>query len=238
MRSQDSDVLENAGSEHPDVEIGEADGDEAGPGEDHVTFIEQAKETPCRVARNAERGAGETIELSADDVTKRVAGERVEREEADIQEHDYCAEADAEFAAEEEGFYGVVPEEAEKNNREIKKVAMNVLQDKWKRSFATIVFANGGFANGAGRRIEKKGAVVGFAVVVAGGAKAERRAENEDGGRELPPTEGKKRRIKRGEIGSPLVELAFEGAEGGVNAEATEEDGDGKWFEPPRVAAL
>ncbi len=133
-----------------------------------------------------------------------------------------------EFAAEEEGFYGVVPEEAEKNNREIKKVAMNVLQDKWKRSFATIVFANGGFANGAGRRIEKKGAVVGFAVVVAGGAKAERRAENEDGGRELPPTEGKKRRIKRGEIGSPLVELAFEGAEGGVNAEATEEDGDGK----------
>ena len=228
MRSQDSDVLENAGSEHPDVEIGEADGDEAGPGEDHVTFIEQAKEAPCRVARNAERSARETIELSADDVTKRVAGESVESEEADVDEHDECAEADVECAVEIESFDGVVPEEAEKKDGEIKKIAMNVLQDKRERRFAAIVFANGGFANGAGRRIEKEGAVVGFAVVVACGAKAERGAENEDGGRELPPTEGKKRRIKRGEIRSPFVELAFEGAESGVDSEAAEENGDGK----------
>src|SRR5213595_1628927 len=109
MRSQDSDVLENAG-------------DEAGPGEDHVTFIEQAKEAPCGVARNAERGARETIELSADDMTKRVTGKGVGGEENDVDEHDECAEADTEFAAEEEGFDGVVPEEAEKNNREIEEV--------------------------------------------------------------------------------------------------------------------
>src|SRR5882724_5217764 len=130
MRSQDSEVLESAGSEHPDVKIGEADGDEAGPGKDHVTFIENAKKAPGRVARNAERGAGETIELSADDMAKGVAGKSVEREENDVDEHDECAEADAEFAAEEEGFDGVVPEEAEKNNREIEEVAMNVLQDE------------------------------------------------------------------------------------------------------------
>src|SRR5882724_11711757 len=220
MRSKDSEVLESAGSEHPDVEIGEADGDEAGPGKDHVTFVEQAKEAPCGVARNAERGARETIELSADDVTKRVTGKSVGGEENDVDEHDECAEADAEFAAEEEGFGGVVPEEAEKNNREIEEVAMNILQDERERRFAAIVFANGGFANGAGGRIEKKGAVVGFAVVVAGGAKAERSTENKDCGREPPPTEGKQRRIKWGEIRSPLVELAFEGAERGVDAEA------------------
>src|SRR5882757_7626581 len=183
MRSQDSDVLESAGSEHPDVKIGEADGDEAGPGKNHVTFIEQAKKAPRGVARNAERGAGEAVELSADDVTKRVAGKSVESEEADVDEHDECAEADTEFAAEEEGFGGVVPEEAEKNNREIEEVAMNILQDERERRFAAIVFANGGFADGAGRRIEKKGAIVGFAVVVAGGAKAERSAENEKRGR-------------------------------------------------------
>src|SRR5438876_9936715 len=170
MRSQDSDVLENAGGEHPDVEIGEADGDEAGPGEDHVTFIEQAKKAPGRVARNAERGAGKTIELSADDMTKRVTGKGVGGEENDVDEHDECAEADTEFAAEEEGFGGVVPEEAEKNNREIEEVAMNVLQDERERRFTAIVFADRRFADSAGGRIKKKGAIVSFAVVVARGA--------------------------------------------------------------------
>ena len=63
-------------------------------------------------------------------MTKGVAGKSVKSEEADVDEHDECAEADTEFAAEEEGFGGVVPEEAEKNNREIEEVAMNVLQDK------------------------------------------------------------------------------------------------------------
>jgi len=153
-------------------------------------------------------------------------------------EHDECAEADAEFAVEEEGFDGVVPEEAKKNNREIEEVAMNVLQDEGKRSFAAIVFADRRFADGAGRWVEKEGAIVGFAVVVAGGSEAERSAEDEDCGRKLPPTEREQGRIKRREIRSPLVELAFEGAERGVNSKAAEEDRDGKEFEPPSVAAL
>ena len=105
---------------------------------------------------------------------------------------------------------------------------MNVLQDEGKRSFTAIVFADGRFADGAGRWIKKKGSIVSFAVVIAGCAEAEWSAENKDCGRELPPTEGKKRRIKWGEIRSPLVELAFDGAERGVNSKAAEEDRDGK----------
>src|SRR5882724_3577113 len=149
MRSQESEVLENAGSEHPDVEIGEADGDQAGPGEEHVALVEEAKKAPAGMARRSEGGAGETIEFAADDVAKRVAGEGVSREKNDVDEHDQSAEADAEFAAEEEGLYGVVPKKADEDDAEIEKIAMNILQDEGKRSFAAIVLANRRLADSA-----------------------------------------------------------------------------------------
>jgi hypothetical protein len=238
MQSQESEVLKNAGSEHPDVEVGEADRDEAGPGEDHVALVEKAKKAPSGVARRAEGGAGETIEFAANDMPQRVAGEGVSREKDDVHEHDQSAKADAEFATEIEGSEDVIPEKTQENDGEIEKITMNILQDEGKRSFATIVFADRRLADGAGRWIEKEGAIVGFAIVIAGGAKTERRAEDEEGGRKLPPTEREKRRIKRREIRSPFEEPAFEGAGGGVKTEAAEENDDWKKFEPPGVAAL
>src|SRR5882762_10497923 len=143
MRSQESEVLESAGSKHPDVEIGEAYGDEAGPSEDHVALVERREEAPGGVAGDAERGAGKAVEFAADDVAKGVAGKSVQSEEANVDEHDYRAEANVKTAVEVEGLDCVVPKEAEKNNRKIEKVAVNVLQDEGERSFAAIVLPDG-----------------------------------------------------------------------------------------------
>ena len=46
------------------------------------------------------------------------------------------------------------------------------------------------------------------------------------------------RRIKRREIWPPIIVPAFEGAECGVDTEASEENDDGKKLEPPSVASL
>src|SRR5262249_37801866 len=164
-----------------------------------MAFVEDSQKTPRGVARRAECRTRETIEFAADDVAKGVAGKSVKSEKDNVHEHDERAEADAKFAVETEGFNNVVPEEAQKKNGEIKKVAVNVLKDEGKATLARIVLAVVGFADSAGGRIEKKGAVVSFAVVVARCAETQRPAENQNGGRELPPRERKQRRKKKGE---------------------------------------
>ncbi len=186
MQSQESGILKNAGGEHPDVEIDEADGDEAGPGEEHVAFVEKSNETPGRVPRRAERRTRKTIEFAADDVAQGVAGKSVRGEKDDVDEHDQGAEAHTEFAVEVEGFDCVVPKEAQEEDGQIQEVAVNILEDEGERSLAMVI-AFAGFADGASRRIEKEGAVIGLALVVAGRAKAERRAEKEKRRRNLHP---------------------------------------------------
>jgi len=75
-----------------------------------------------------------------------VTRESVKSEKANVDKHDHGTEADAEFAAKVERFEDVVPQKAEEEDGEIKKIAMNVLQDEGERSFATIVLAEAGFA--------------------------------------------------------------------------------------------
>ena len=101
-----------------------------------------------------------------------MAGKRVQSEQANVDEHDQCTEANAKFAFERKSFEHVVPKEADKDDGEIEKVAMNILQDKWESGFAAI-FAAAAFTDGTGGGIWKKSAVVRLAIVVAGGAKAE-----------------------------------------------------------------
>ena len=100
---------------------------------------------------------------------------------------------------------------------------MEILENEGKLGFST-VFAAAAFADGTPGRIEEKGAVVRFAIVVASGAKAERTAKNEQGGRELPPMMIgiDQWRIERGDIWTPFEELAFQRAKSGVKAEAAE----------------
>ena len=66
---------------------------------------------------------------------------------------------------------------------------MNVLKDEGKAALPRVILAKAGFTDGASGRIEKKGAIVSFAVVVASGAKTKRRAKNQDSGRKSPPRE-------------------------------------------------
>src|SRR5947209_2239713 len=84
-----------------------------------------------------------------------------------------------------ETFVSVIPEEAKKHDCQIKKIAVDVLQNKWKSGFAA-VFAMPRFANRAGRRIKEKGAVVGLAVVVTGHAETQRAGQDQQRGRKRP----------------------------------------------------
>src|SRR5882762_1564747 len=115
-----------------------------------------------------------------------MTGKRVERKEKDIKSEDERADADAEVAIEEEGVNGVVPEEADKENREVKEITMDILEDEGKSGFAAIVAAYR-FTDRAGRGIEEKGAIERLAVVVARGAKAEGAGKDQNRGRERPP---------------------------------------------------
>ena len=83
------------------------------------------------------------------------------------------------MSAEEERLNGVMPKEGDEEDRKIKKVAMDVLKDKGKRRLAAILAVRR-FPDRAGRGIEEKRAVVGFAVVVARSAKAQRAGKNQE----------------------------------------------------------
>src|SRR6266478_1469787 len=74
---------------------------------------------------------------------------------------------------------GVVPQERYEEDRKIKKVAMNVLQNKGECRLAAI-FAVRRFPDRAGRGIEEKRAVVGLAIVVARSAKTQRASKKQE----------------------------------------------------------
>src|SRR5437016_12693264 len=82
--------------------------------------------------------------------------------------------------------YRVVPENDQKDDRDIKKIAMEILQDKRKARFANVAIRMR-LANGASGRIQKEGAVISFAIVIAGRAKTERRPQNQHRRRQRPP---------------------------------------------------
>src|SRR5437879_5552029 len=104
-------------------------------------------------------------------MTERVARKGVERKESDVDRQDERTDTNAKATVEEEGLDRVVPKENDEKNCEIEEVAMYILQNKRKRSFAKIVGSRE-FANRASGGIEKESAVIGFAVVVTSGAKA------------------------------------------------------------------
>ena len=68
-----------------------------------------------------------------------MAGKCVRGEQEDVYQHHERAHADAETFGEAEGEDRVVPEKAEKEDREVEKIAVHVLQDERKRGFAAIL---------------------------------------------------------------------------------------------------
>src|SRR5579872_2253597 len=136
------------------------------------------------------------------------------------------------------GEHGVVPEKSKEHEREIEKVAVNILQNERKLRFA-LVFAFGRLAHGASRWIEEKRAVISLAVVVAGGAKTERAGEDEQRGRKSPPVMLRidERRIERRKVWPPLEIRALESTQRGINTKTTKQNNYRHEFDPPSVAA-
>lgn len=178
--------MDGAAGDHTDVKVREADGDETRPGQKHVAIVQEADAAPGGETGFAEGGAGETVEFSSGEMAEGVAGKRVQREHDDVDAHDQSAEADSEMAIEIVGEDGVVPEKSKEHEREVEEIPVKILEDKRKSRFALVV-AFGRLTDGASGRIEKKCAVVGFAVVVAGCAKTKRSSKDEQRGGKLPP---------------------------------------------------
>src|SRR6266481_8361298 len=169
-----------------------------------------------------------------------MAGECVERQQRDVDGQHQRSHSDEKAPFKPESDNGVIPEKAKNNNRRVKEIAMNVLQNKREPRFATIVPASA-FAHGAGRRVKKKCPIVRLAVVVAGGAEAKRKNQDQQRRRNYvrqPVMVGiDQRRIKRRKIRAPFEKLSFESAQRSVNAKASQDDHHGKDLRPPGITA-
>ena len=128
--------------------------------------------TPQPVPRPRRGRAREAVEPAADQVAKRVAAEREQRQQHDVGEHDQRAEArrrtrsEPSAVAEQERTDRVVPEEAEHDRRQVEEEAVDVLQDereRWSRRGSGVGAATG---HRARRRREEERPVVRLAVVV------------------------------------------------------------------------
>src|SRR5579864_98427 len=112
-------------------------------------------------------------------MAKRMASQGVGGQQREVRQQDERADADAKPAVEPERIPHVPPQNCEKNQRQIKKIPVDVLQDQWKRSLSEVFLPR--LAHGAGRWIRPKSLVIGPAVVVARHSKAARRPQNEHG---------------------------------------------------------
>src|ERR1700680_92287 len=154
-----------------------------------------------------------------------MAGQGVNGKQDNVDQENQAADANAKLPVEKETLDRVVPQENQEKNREIKKIAMHILQNKWKSRFATI-FAVGGLAHSARRRIEKKCAIVRFTVVVTRGAKYQGTRQHQKRGRERPPVMLRidERGIKRRKIRSPRIVSVFKGPQRGINAKTAQQN--------------
>src|SRR5713101_8720716 len=75
-----------------------------------------------------------------------------------------------------ESFPNIIGQDQNEKQREIKKVAVNVLHDERERTFAEISFAR--FAHCARRRVCPKRFVVSAAIIITGEPKSARRPKN------------------------------------------------------------
>src|SRR2546430_17255354 len=123
----------------------------------------------------------EAVEGPAYQVAGRVAGEAVERERGGVDQQHERADPDAEAAPEARRREHVAPEEDEVDERDVERVAVEVLEDEGEGGLAAVAVP-ARLAHRARRRIEEVRAVVGLAVGVSGGAKEDGRG----GGDEAP----------------------------------------------------
>jgi len=178
-----------------------------------------------------------------------MAAERIAGEQGDVREKNQGAHTDTEGVVEPESFPNVVGEEDQEDERDVEKIAMDVLDDEREGTFAEIFFAR--LADGARRRVRPEGFVVCAAIVVTSEAESAGRPEDEHGsgdeggqpaGEFSEPGVGAGEaknfgRIEGRKIGSEAEMIALEGGPGGVNDECCEAEEGEEGLEPPEVAA-
>jgi hypothetical protein len=181
------------------------------------------------MARTPEGRAGKAVELSSYDVTKRVAGKRINSQEDNVEEQHKRTNSDSKSPVKEESAERVPPEKDEEDEPCIQKVAVQVLKDERELRFSRVA-SLARFTHGAGGRVEKKGPVVSLSVVVTSNPESQGESKNQESRRKRPPpmvgiNEG---RIKRREVWSPFVVLPFEGTRSRICSESAEQNNDGK----------
>src|ERR1700730_1992129 len=139
-----------------------------------------------------------------------MARQRIRREENDVDQQHQRAHTHSKFPFKIEREEDVFPQKEQEQQRKIQKIPVYVLQNERKFRLALVVPLS--FAYRASRRVQEKRAIVGLAVVIAGSAKGQRSAENQQRRRKFPPTMMliNQRRIKWREIRSPLIESPLE----------------------------
>src|SRR5665213_1981736 len=88
--SEEPRVVDGAAGHQPDVDVGQADEDEAHPGQAHVVLVEQADPLPHPVAG---RPLGHGVEMAPAQMATGVAGEEVRPQQNGVDEQDEGAEA-------------------------------------------------------------------------------------------------------------------------------------------------
>src|SRR5882724_8249822 len=121
---------------------------------------------------------------------------------------------------------------------------MQVLQQEWKARLAAVALC--GIAHGARRRRLKEGAVIGFALVIASGAKTAGDPQDQESRRKIPPGTDQRQadvcairrdagRIERREIRFYKIVRVLQSRPGRVNCETAENDDDEERLNPPVV---
>jgi hypothetical protein len=157
-----------------------------------------------------------------------MAGQGIHTQKDYVAQQDQGADSYSDSSVKKESTERVTPKKDEEDEPYIQKIAMEILQNKRKRSLAPITVLPA-FADAARGWIEKKGAVVSLPIVIAGDPESQRPDQNQQRRRERPPPMMgvNERRIKRRKIRPPFVIVPFEGPQSGINSEPTEQNNDG-----------
>src|SRR5882762_5234922 len=158
-------------------------------------------------------------------MAERVAGQRINCQQAHVHQQNQSADAYSKSAIEDESAVRIVPKKAEEDDRRVEEVSVKVLKNERECGLAAIL-ARAGLPDRTGGWIQKECAIVRFPIVVAGGPESQRPHQNQQRRRKWPPPVMRinQRRIKRREIRSPFVKFPFEGPGSCIESESTEKD--------------
>src|SRR4051794_6694976 len=144
-----------------DVDIGKSYPEETHPGPQLVLRVQTADTVVQFVPRGVFRYL---VETAADQVPEGVAAENISGQEHNVDDQNNSSDADSEAVGEKESPHCIEHQEGPDDIREPQEIAMKVLKNKRKRSFAPICLP--WLAHGARRRIGPECLVVSTAVVI------------------------------------------------------------------------